>query len=51
MNSVAGQQNLITLLPRLLYAVCCRKNSVSSRQSCPAGRSVEKRTEVKLETE
>lgn len=25
MNSVAGQQGLITLLPRLLYAACCRK--------------------------
>lgn len=46
MNSVAGQQNLITLLPRLLYAVCCRKNSVSSR-AVLSGRQERGKTELK----
>lgn len=41
MNSVAGQQNLITLLPRLLYVA--GKTPFLPGQSCPAGRSVEKR--------
>ncbi len=46
MNSVAGQQSLITLLPRLLYAACCRKKVRFFPAALP-GRKEREKAELK----